>query len=114
MGGIMGIPGKGLALTLNLKNKSPRTLYVLVSFVAPDSTQRSEEAKQLNASQSAFFSCPLKTLIPDKDYPVEISIYTDEGRKNLIENPKTKFRFSGRDASAFEEVTKRLEAEKSK
>jgi hypothetical protein len=53
-------------------------------------------------------------LIPDKDYPVEISIYTDEGRKNLIENPKTKFRFSGRDASAFEEVTKRLEAEKSK
>jgi hypothetical protein len=114
MGGMMATPGKGLALTLNLKNKTKQPVYVLVAFVTPDPTQRCEVAKQLDASQSSLFSCPQKSVTPNKDYPIEISIYTDEGRKNLIESPKTKFYFSEKDAKAFDEISRKLEAEKSK
>ena len=114
MGGMMAMPGEGLTLSLNLKNKSQKTLHVLVAFVTPEPTQRCEVAKQLDASQSSLFSCPQKSLTPNKEYPIEISIYTDEGRKNLIENPKTKFYFSEKDAKAFDELSKKLEAERSK
>ena len=85
-----------------------------MAFITPDPTQRCEVAKQLDASQSALFSCPQKSLTPNRDYPIEISIYTDEGRQNLIESPKTKFYFSEKDAKAFDELSRKLEAEKSK
>jgi hypothetical protein len=114
MGGMMAVPGKGLALTLNLKNKTKQPVYVLVAFVTPDPAQRCEIAKQLDASLSALFSCPQKSLTPNKDYPIDISIYTDEGRTSLIENPKTKFYFTEKDARAFDELSRKIEAEKSK
>ena len=114
MGGMMALPGEGLALALSLKNKSSKTLQVSVAFITPDPTQRCEVTKQLNSAQSSLFSCPQKSLTPNTDYPIEISIYSDEGHKNLVEKPRTQFYFSEKDAKAFEELTKKLEAEKAK
>jgi hypothetical protein len=114
MGGVMGIPGEGMVLALDLKNRSRQDLHVLVEFVAPDPTQRCEVEKQIDASKSSFFSCPQKSLTPDKDYPVRLYIYTDKERKNLIESPQTKFRFSESDAKAFDELSRRLQTEKTK
>ena len=114
IGGMMAAPGEGLALTLNLKNKTKQPVYVLVAFITPDPAQRCEIAKQLDASQSALFSCPQKSVTPNKDYPIDIAIYADEGRKNLIESPKTKFYFSEKDAKAFDELSKMLETGKLK
>jgi hypothetical protein len=114
MGGMMSIPGKGLSLALDLKNKGKQTVYVMVVFDTPDPSQRCEIAKQLDASQSALFSCPQNSLTPNADYPIEIEIYTDEGRSNLVENPTTKFLFSEKDVQAFNELSRALEAEGTK
>ena len=114
MGGMMALPSEGLALALSLKNKSSKTLQVSVAFVTPDPTQRCEVTKQLNSAQSSLFSCPQKSLTPNTDYPIEISIYSDESRKNLVDKPQTRFHFSEKDAKAFAELTRKLEAEKAK
>jgi len=114
MGGMMAAPGEDFALTLNLKNKSKQPVYVVVGFMTPDPSQRCEIAKQLDASQSALFSCPQKSVTPNINYPVDIAIYDDEGRTNLLESPKTKFYFSANDAKAFDELSRMLETEESK
>ena len=110
----MSIPGEGLSLALDLKNKGKQTVYVLVVFDTPDPSQRCEIAKQLDASQSALFSCPQNSLAPNADYPIEIEIYTDEGRTILVENPTTKFLFSEKDVKAFNEASRALETEGAK
>lgn len=112
MGGMMALPGEGLVLALSLRNRSSKPLQVSVAFVTPDPKQRCKVTKQLNPAQSAMFSCPQKSVTPNADYPIEISIYSDKERKSLIERPSTQFRFSEKDVKAFVELTKALKTEK--
>lgn len=110
MGGVMAPPGEGLALMLNLKNKSQQELDVTTSFVTPDPAQRCTETQQIAAGKSAMFSCPQKNLTPNADYPVELGISTisAKGDRVLVESPKTKFFFSEKDVRGFEEAMKAL------
>jgi hypothetical protein len=89
-------------------------VYVLVLFDTPDPSQRCKISKQLDVSQSALFSCPQNSVTPNADYPIEIEIYADEGRTNLVENPTTKFQFSEEDVKAFDELSSAMETEGAK
>lgn len=111
MGGMMAFPGSGPALALDLANKSTETLEVTVSFLAPDPAQQCEVTKQIARQKSELFECPQYSVTPNTDYPVSVAIYAlgSQGGKKLVENPRTKFFFSERDARAFEQLIRTLE-----
>lgn len=114
MGGLMASPGGEPALQLLLRNRSEKQLEVVVAFATPDPTQSCHVAKQLNGGQTAFFTCPQTSITANTDYPISISIYGDKERRNLLENPRTKFFFREEGVKEFEALRKKLEAEKSR
>ena len=110
MGGMMAFPETGPALALNLANKSSTTLDVTVSFKAPDHKQQCKVTKHIKKNSSTFFQCPQTSITTNIDYPITIAIHTlgELGEKQLVESANTKFRFSEKDAKAFEQLRKAL------
>ena len=108
LGGMIALPGEGPALALQLQNKTQGALFVSVAFEAPDPAQRCESTKTLAAGESHMYKCPQSSLAVDQDYPVHIAVYGDETRSELLESPRTKFRFGEQDAAAFQALVDSL------
>ncbi len=94
IGGLMATENRQLALSLGLANKSNADLWVQVKIDTPESDVACDSVRKLTVTRATLFSCPQDTIIAERDYPIYVSVFTDEERSNLVEKSGTKFRFS--------------------
>ncbi len=92
-GGIVGQPGGKPTLLLRFQNKKWKPLWVKVDFRTPEPNQDCGITKRLNPKEGASYFCQLENIVADTDYPIHISIFSDEALTNVVEKTSTKLYF---------------------
>jgi hypothetical protein len=110
MGGMMSVPGEGPALTLSLKNKSRKPLWVEVEFNTPDVSQHCTVDKFLAVDGGGMFMCAQTALVQDRDYPVLVRTYSDTRKTKLLESTQTMFRFDAKDVAKFNSLVEAMQS----
>lgn len=108
MGGMMSVPGEGPALTLNLKNKSRKPVWVEVEFSTPEASQNCTVDKFLAVDGGGMFTCAQTSLVQDADYPVLVRTYSDSQKTSLLESTQTLFRFDAKDVAKFDSLVEAM------
>jgi hypothetical protein len=92
-------------LAVRIDNRSPNTVWVRVVIAATDTDLEWNYIAKLDAGSGTLLQSRRQSVLSDREYPVVFSIYADPQLTSLVEEIRTKIRFSQADLRKFSEVT---------
>jgi hypothetical protein len=97
----MGVSQSGgkLEIVLSMRNKAERTLWVRVGIT--DGTRDCVATYELWVHTSASHECPQLAILPDTDYPVTVTSYTDAALSQQLEARRATMRFPAAELAAM-------------
>jgi len=104
MGGVLPSEGRP-ALAVRIDNKSTNMVWVRVGIAATDMDPEWNSIEKLDAGRGTLFQSRRHSVLSDTEYPIVISIYADPQLTSLVEEIRTKFRFSKADLQRYREAT---------
>jgi hypothetical protein len=104
MGGLLPSEGSP-AFAIRIDNRSTDTIWVQVVIEATDTDPQWKEVAELAGGRGTLLQSRRQRVQSDTEYPVVFSIYADRGLTRLLEEIRTKFRFSEKDLQEFRKLT---------
>ena len=87
-------------LGLSLRNTSAQTLWTVVKFQTPSGLGDCVLSSELAPASEHLFVCAQKSLVPDVNYAIQISAYTDIEQRQQANSLETGLSFSEADIRA--------------
>ena len=95
--GLMFSPSQGIAMGLDVENRSESPIWVKLIVGTPGSGILCEQVRALAPQQSATITCPRDTIQPDTDYPMTVEIFRDSALTSTAEKNSSQLRFHKKD-----------------
>ncbi len=99
---IMALSKDNVPMVVTFKSKAHDRIWTRVTSDAPGLLSRKSEVGELGPSEKQTFSCQVLKIVADDVYLIDVRIYSDAARKNLVERISTGPKMSPADAAAFE------------
>jgi hypothetical protein len=91
--GLMFSPSEGLAIGLEMENRSESPIWVRLTVRGPASDVACEKTMALPSKQSAAVVCWRDTILPDVEYPMTVEVFRDSALTSAVEQTATQMRF---------------------
>ena len=91
--GLMFSPSLGIAIGLDLENRSESPIWVKLTIPAQGSRSACEQVAALASKRGTTVTCPRDTIVPDIEYPMTVEVFRDSGMTSSAERDTTQLRF---------------------